>query len=89
MLGGYYNDYLVSLVYHIIQMLGGWLSDKYGARHVLGTGMLIGGILSALTPIAARLHHGLLIALRVIMGFTMVTIIIMFCMLYCKSIHIR
>ena len=50
------------------QILAGWLADKYGARHVLGTGMLIGGILSALTPVAARLHYGVLIGLRAVMG---------------------
>ena len=54
-----------------MQILGGWMADRFGIRHVLGTGMLIGGILSLLTPVAARLHYGVLIALRVIMGFSM------------------
>ena len=50
------------------------MGDKFGARHVMGTGMLIGGILSLLTPVAARLHYGLLIALRLVMGFVMVNL---------------
>ena len=54
-----------------MQLLAGWMADKFGVRHVLGTGMLIGGVLSVLSPVAARLHWGLFMALRVLMGFSM------------------
>ena len=39
---------------------------------MMGTGTLIGGILSLLSPVAARLHYGLLITLRVLMGIALV-----------------
>ena len=65
LLGAYFHGYLQ------MQPLGGLLADKFGIRHVLGTGMLIGGVLSLLTPIAARLHYGVLFAVRVLQGFSM------------------
>ena len=54
-----------------MQLLSGWMADKFGFRHVLGIGTLIGGILSLLMPVAARLHYGLLFAVRFLMGFVM------------------
>ena len=53
-------------------MAGGWLADRFGGKHVFGTGMLVGGVSSLLTPLCARTHPGLLIALRVLMGLCMV-----------------
>ena len=64
-LAGYFYGYIP------MQLLAGWMADKFGVRHVLGTGTLIGGLLSLLIPVAARVHYGLLIAVRVLMGFTM------------------
>ena len=64
-LAGYYYGYIP------MQILAGWMADKFGVRHVIGTGTLIGGILSLLIPVAARVHYGLLIAVRVLMGFFM------------------
>ena len=54
-----------------MQVVAGVLADKFGIRHVVGTGILIGGILSLLTPVAARLHYGLLIAVRLLMGISL------------------
>ena len=64
-LSGYFYGYIP------MQMLAGWMADRFGVRHVLGTGTLIGGLLSLLIPVAARVHYGLLIALRIVMGFLM------------------
>jgi hypothetical protein len=52
----------------LYQVPSGWLSDRYGGKHVFGTGMLVSGVASLLIPVATRIHYGLLIALRLIMG---------------------
>ena len=54
-----------------MQVVAGVLADKFGIRHVVGIGILTGGILSLLTPVAARLHYGLLIAVRLVMGISL------------------
>jgi MFS family permease len=46
----------------------GILAERFGAKWIFGCGILIAGILSLLTPIAARTHVGLLIAIRIIIG---------------------
>jgi len=52
----------------VTQVLGGLLASRYGGKHVFGTSILIAIIATLLTPVAARTHVALLIALRVIMG---------------------
>ena len=54
-----------------MQVIAGVLADKFGIRHVVGIGILTGGILSLLTPVAARLHYGLLLAVRLLMGLSL------------------
>lgn len=61
-LSSYFYGYLVT------QVLGGFLSGKYGAKHVLGTGMIIMVVMTMLTPVAARISAYLLIVLRIILG---------------------
>jgi MFS family permease len=62
--------------YVITQMPGGWLSARFGAKHVFGTCTLITLIATLFTPIAARAHVGWMIAMRVIMGLAGVSIVI-------------
>jgi MFS family permease len=54
--------------YMSTQILGGVLSGKYGAKHVLGTGILISVILTLITPAATRLSSHLLVAIRIGLG---------------------
>ncbi|XP_070000859.1 sialin isoform X2 [Penaeus vannamei] len=61
-LAGFYYGYATT------QIVGGRLAELYGTRWVFGTCILAGGICTVLSPIAARTHYGILIALRVIQG---------------------
>ncbi|KAK4327315.1 hypothetical protein Pmani_002256 [Petrolisthes manimaculis] len=54
--------------YTITQVLGGRLAERYGAKWVFGVSILSGGVANFLTPTAARLHYGVLIALRALQG---------------------
>ncbi|XP_013416430.1 sialin-like [Lingula anatina] len=54
--------------YICTQILGGWLAGRYGGKHVLGTAMVIVLAMTVVTPIAARTHPYLVIAVRVLMG---------------------
>ena len=53
-------------------MAGGWLTRLYGGKHPFGIGILVTGILAVLTPMAANLHYGCLIALRIAQGLATV-----------------
>lgn len=55
--------------YIIMQIPGGFLAGVIGGRIVFGVGIVMTAILTLLTPLAARIHIGLLIALRVLEGF--------------------
>jgi ACS family sodium-dependent inorganic phosphate cotransporter-like MFS transporter 5 len=48
---------------------GGYLAGKLGGRWVYGIGIVMTAVLSLLTPLAARVHFGALIALRALEGF--------------------
>ncbi|OQV24545.1 Sialin [Hypsibius exemplaris] len=61
-LGSYFYGYIFT------QLAGGWLARRYGGKHPMGLGIFIAGILTLLTPVAANVHYGLLIALRVAEG---------------------
>ncbi|KAK3890951.1 hypothetical protein Pcinc_005118 [Petrolisthes cinctipes] len=50
-------------------VVGGRLAERYGAKWVFGMSILSGGVANFLTPTAARLHYGVLIALRAMQGF--------------------
>ena len=51
-----------------MQIPGGYLARKFGGATVLGVTIGSSGALTLLTPLAARTHVGMLIALRVAMG---------------------
>ena len=55
--------------YIITQIPGGFLASVIGGKLVLGLGIVITAALSLLTPLAARIHFGALIGLRVLEGF--------------------
>ncbi|KAI0229659.1 Sialin [Lamellibrachia satsuma] len=57
--------------YILTQIPGGWLATKFGGKHVMGTGLLIGVACSMVTPMAARTHPYLLIFVRIVMGIGM------------------
>ena len=50
------------------QVLGGYLSDKFGAKQVLGYGLIIWSIFTILTPLASYMSFALLILARIGMG---------------------
>ena len=54
--------------YIVMQIPGGFLARKFGGATVLGVTIGSSGALTLLTPLAARTHVGMLIALRVAMG---------------------
>ncbi|HLX37831.1 MAG TPA: ACS family MFS transporter [Candidatus Binataceae bacterium] len=49
------------------QLLGGWMSDRFGGRRVLAAGVAVWSLATLLTPPASR-AFGLLIATRVLLG---------------------
>ncbi|XP_055528394.1 vesicular glutamate transporter 2-like [Wyeomyia smithii] len=55
--------------YVFTQVLGGYLSNKLGGTNVFGVGIGGTAILTLLTPMAAQLGVGWLIAIRVLEGF--------------------
>ena len=59
--------------YITTQIPGGYLAGRFGARYVFGIGILMTSVLTLLTPIAAELHFGALIALRILEGMFEVT----------------
>jgi ACS family sodium-dependent inorganic phosphate cotransporter-like MFS transporter 5 len=52
----------------IKNLILGILAERFGAKWIFGGSILIAGILTLLTPFAARLHVGLLIAIRLLIG---------------------
>ncbi|CAF4039562.1 unnamed protein product [Adineta steineri] len=61
-LGAFFYGYLA------MQIIGGNLAEKIGAKWIFGGGILIAGILTLLTPLAARTDYRLLFAIRFITG---------------------
>ena len=54
--------------YLLLQIVGGALADRFGGKVVLGAGVLLWSLFTILTPPAAWLGMGLLIAVRILMG---------------------
>ena len=54
--------------YMITQIPGGYLAGIIGGRYIYGIGIVMTAVLSLLTPLAAKLHFGTLIGLRVLEG---------------------
>ncbi len=53
------------LGYIVTQVLGGYLSDKFGAKLVLGYGLIIWSIFTILTPMASYAGFTFLILARI------------------------
>ncbi|XP_037798024.1 sialin-like [Penaeus monodon] len=56
--------------YFITNIPGGRLAEMYGTKRVFGGAILVGGLLDLLTPVAARIHFGVLIGLRTLIGLS-------------------
>ena len=54
--------------YLLMMTPGGWLSNRYGGRVVMGAALALWSLFTLLTPIAAALSFGTLIAARIGMG---------------------
>ncbi|XP_041360914.1 sialin-like [Gigantopelta aegis] len=61
-LGAFFYGYIIT------QIPGGYLAVTFGAKRLFAYGILCMSVLTLLTPVAARLHLGVLIALRVVEG---------------------
>ncbi|KAL1420786.1 hypothetical protein MTO96_023826 [Rhipicephalus appendiculatus] len=46
----------------------GRLADRYGGKHLMGSGILVSSLLTMLTPAAARMHYTALMLVRFLMG---------------------
>lgn len=68
-LGSFFYGYIIT------QIPGGYLARKYGAKWLLGYGILCTVIFTLLTPVAADLGAGYLIAVRVLEGIGEVKLI--------------
>jgi len=49
-------------------MLGGWLAEKHSAKWVFWTSVIVNAVLTLITPWAANVHFGLVIAVRFVEG---------------------
>ena len=54
--------------YLVTQIVGGWLADRFGAKTVLGLGVIWWSLFTLVTPPAAALSFGVLFVARVMMG---------------------
>ncbi|XP_064653129.1 sialin-like isoform X2 [Lineus longissimus] len=61
-LGAFYYGYMIT------QIPGGIISERFGGKWPFGVGVLLTGILTLLTPVAARTDVSLLVVLRVLEG---------------------
>jgi ACS family sodium-dependent inorganic phosphate cotransporter-like MFS transporter 5 len=61
-LGSFFYGYVVT------QIPGGRLAEMYGGKLVFGLGVLLTGILTAVSPLAAKLGTSVFIAVRVLEG---------------------
>ncbi|XP_042874630.1 sialin-like [Penaeus japonicus] len=61
-LAAFFYGYVVS------QVIGGRVAELYGTKWVFGGCIFAGGVCAMLSPVAARAHYGVFIALRVIQG---------------------
>ncbi|XP_042236807.1 putative inorganic phosphate cotransporter isoform X2 [Homarus americanus] len=63
-LGGFFYGYCLTCI------LGGRLGELYGTKRVFGGAILIGGVLTLFTPLAARSHYVVLMLLRTVIGLS-------------------
>lgn len=62
LLGAFFCGYLIT------QIPGGWLAHRFGAKHVLGIGIVMTALLTLLTPLAASISVWALVAVRALEG---------------------
>ncbi|XP_037073439.1 putative inorganic phosphate cotransporter [Pollicipes pollicipes] len=68
-----YQGWIVSAYFYafvVFLVPGGWLVDRFGAQYMLQIGMLVAGVTCLVIPVLTRLHGGLLIAARAVLGAT-------------------
>ncbi|XP_020290212.1 putative inorganic phosphate cotransporter isoform X2 [Pseudomyrmex gracilis] len=51
-------------------LLGGWISLRYGPRHTILWTSLVAALVSLISPILAQVHWGVLLVSRIIIGLT-------------------
>ncbi len=51
-----------------LQMLGGWMADRFGGKRVLAVGVAVWSLATFLTPPAASISFGALLAMRALLG---------------------
>jgi len=51
-----------------LQLLGGWMADRFGGKRVLAAGVAIWSVATFLTPPAASISFGALLAMRALLG---------------------
>nr|CAD7454717.1 unnamed protein product [Timema tahoe] len=54
--------------YSATQLLGGRLSDRFGAKMIMGPGILATGLLSLLTPVVVKWHVAAFAVVRILQG---------------------
>ena len=68
MLGSYYYGFIVT------QLPGGIISEKFGAKWMLGSMTMLASILTMLNPVATKLGGiGAIIGLRIVQGLAQVS----------------
>ena len=50
------------------QVVGGWVAEKFSAKHVFGLGALLNIVCTLFVPLAAERSYVVVLALRVVMG---------------------
>lgn len=68
MLSAFYYGYLAP------QLLAGFLADRLSAKHTMGISVLLSGLLSLLTPAAARWDWRAVVAVRALVGLAQVAL---------------
>jgi MFS transporter, ACS family, solute carrier family 17 (sodium-dependent inorganic phosphate cotransporter), other len=51
-----------------LQLLGGWMADRFGGKNVLAAGVALWSVATFLTPLAASISFGALLAMRALLG---------------------
>jgi MFS transporter, ACS family, solute carrier family 17 (sodium-dependent inorganic phosphate cotransporter), other len=51
-----------------LQLLGGWMADRFGGKRVLAAGVAMWSLATFFTPLAASTSFGLLLAMRALLG---------------------
>ena len=84
MLGAFFWGYMV------LQVFGGTISEKYGAKKVIAFGMVPVAVLTILTPVCVRANPYLFMVVRILIGVGEVssTIIIIVRILCCHCRHV-